>query len=75
MERGLIREMDFYRFIHSRDVRRYLQEIRYSFTATEAAFLVWQCRNANLEEKCTAWQAVIDTLPDCFGTAGRGSER
>ena len=66
MERGLIREMDFYRFIHSRDVRRYLQEIRYSFTATEAAFLVWQCRNANLEEKCTAWQAVIDTLPDCF---------
>ena len=46
--------MDLFRFINSKDIRDYLRQIDYSFTAPEAAFLVWQCRSATLKEKITA---------------------
>ena len=36
--------MDLFRFIDSKDIREHLRQIGYSFTAPEAAFLVWQCR-------------------------------
>ena len=42
--------MDLFRFIDSKDIREHLRQIGYSFTAPEAAFLVWQCRNATLKE-------------------------
>ena len=57
--------MNYDRFIHSKDIRDYLQQIGYSFTAPEAAFLVWQCRNATLKEKIAAWREIIETMPDC----------
>ena len=47
-------KMDLFRFINSKDIRDYLRQIDYSFTAPEAAFLVWQCRSATLKEKITA---------------------
>ncbi len=57
--------MDFLHFVNSNAVRSYLQEIRYQPTSLEAAWLVYQCETASLEEKCAAWREIIQTLPDC----------
>lgn len=56
--------MDIFRFIPSRDIRGHLKQIGYSFTAPEAAFLVWQCYDATLKEKFAAWQEIIAAMPD-----------
>lgn len=57
--------MDFLKFVNSNAVRGYLQEICYQPTSLEAAWLVYQCETASLEEKCTAWREIIQVLPDC----------
>src|SRR5699024_2148630 len=57
--------IDFTKFVNSNAVRNHLQQIRYQPTALEAAWLVWQCETISLEEKYTAWQEIIDPLPDC----------
>lgn len=57
--------MDIYRFIDSRDMREHLQKLNYSFTTPEAAFLVYWCKNAALEERIAAWREIIDTMPNC----------
>ena len=55
----------FIKFVNSNTVRNHLHQIRYQPTALEAAWLVWQCKTISLEEKYTAWQEIIETLPDC----------
>lgn len=57
--------INFTKFVNSNAVRNHLQQIRYQPTAMEAAWLVWQCETISLEEKYTAWQDIINTLPDC----------
>lgn len=57
--------MDLYRFIDSRAIREHLQSLSYPFTTQEAAFLVWYCKTATLEEKHAAWREIIDTMPNC----------
>lgn len=57
--------IDFVKFFNSNTVRTHLQRIRYQPTALEAAWLAWQCETISLEEKYTAWQEIIETLPDC----------
>lgn len=57
--------MNIYRFIDSRDMREYLQRLNYRFTTPEAAFLVYWCKTAALEEKIAAWREIIDTMPNC----------
>lgn len=57
--------IDFTKFANSNAVRNHLHQICYQPTALEAAWLVWQCETISLEEKYTAWQEIIDTLPDC----------
>ena len=57
--------IDFSKFVNSDTVRNHLQQIRYQPTALEAAWLTWQCETISLEEKCTAWREIIETLPDC----------
>ena len=42
--------MDIYRFIDSRDMREHLQKLNYAFPPPEAAFLVYWCKAATLEE-------------------------
>lgn len=66
--------MDIYRFIDSKDIRKYLQTIGYNFSTTEAAFLVWQSTKTTLDEKFTAWREIIDTMPDCSIDARRNSD-
>lgn len=57
--------MDIFRFLNSKDIREHLKQLGYSFTAPEAAFLVWQCRSVTLKEKMAAWREIIRTMPDC----------
>ena len=56
--------MDFYRFINSRNIRNYHQEVKYEYNAAEAAWLVYQCRDACVEEKHSAWKWIIDNMDD-----------
>lgn len=57
--------MDILRFINSKDIREHLKSINYEFNSLEAAWLIYQCKTATIEEKHTAWQELIDTMPDC----------
>ena len=57
-------KMDFTQFVNSKDIRKHLQDIGYEFNALEAAWLVYQCKNATLEEKHEAWRYIIDNMPD-----------
>lgn len=57
-------KMNFYQFINSKDIREHLQNINYQFNAAEAAWLVWQCREATPEVRCKAWNEIIETMPD-----------
>lgn len=57
--------MDFYCFVNSRDIRAYLKGICYTFTATEAAWIVWRSMDTTVEDKHAAWQYIIRNMPDC----------
>lgn len=57
--------MDIYRFINSRDIRFYLKKIEYQFNTREAAYVVYQSRSVSLEDKISAWEKIINTMPDC----------
>lgn len=57
--------MDFYRFVNSGDIREHLQRMHYVFSATEAAWLVWQSMFTTLKEKHQAWQYIIANMQDC----------
>ncbi len=56
--------MDFYRFINSRDIRKHQLDMNYKFNAMEAAWLVYQCGDATLDEKNEAWTWIIGNMPD-----------
>lgn len=51
-------------FINSRDVRSYLQEIKYQFTSPEAGFVVYWSKRP-VKDKIRAWEEIIHSLPDC----------
>lgn len=57
--------MDVYRFVDSRDIRAHLLKIGYQLTTQEAAFLVWHCETATLEEKILAWEEIARSMPNC----------
>lgn len=57
--------MEFFHFVNSRDIREYLRSIHYSFTAIEAAWLVWKNGVVTLEDKHRAWRYIIDNMQDC----------
>lgn len=64
--------MNYYRFLDSRDIRNHLENMEYPLSTPEAAYLVWQCHNATLEEKFTAWEEIAKIMPDCPIPAGPG---
>lgn len=57
--------MNTYRFINSKDIREYLQTISHTFDTVTAAYLVWQCKNATMQEKFAAWEEIVQAMPDC----------
>ena len=52
-------------FINSIDIAAYLKKINYNFNSLETSWLIYQSSNHTLQEKKTAWQKVIATMPDC----------
>ena len=56
--------MDIYRFINSRDIRKYLKDIKYDFNSLEASWLVHQCIDAGFDEKHRAWTWILENMPD-----------
>lgn len=57
--------MDILRFVNSKDIRAHLAKLGYQFSSLEAAWLIYQCRDATIEEKHKAWRELIGTMPDC----------
>ena len=62
--------MNYYRFLDSRDIRNYLENMEYPLSTPEAAYLVWQCRRVTLEEKFAAWEEIVDTMPTAPSSEG-----
>ncbi len=63
---AIIREKGFmnaFSFINSRDIAAYLKKIHYSFSSLETSWSIYQSSNHTLQEKITAWQEVIATMP------------
>lgn len=63
--------MDVLKFVNSKDIRKHLQDIGYECSPLEAAWLIYQCRSATVEEKHAAWDELIETMPDCEVRRGR----
>lgn len=55
---------DIYEFINSKDIRQYCEEIGHTFTAYESAFLIYKSYNHTLQEKCAAWNELIEIMSD-----------
>lgn len=60
-----MKKMDILRYVNSKDIRKHLKEIDYKFSSLEAAWLVYQCHDATIDEKHRAWKEIIETMPDC----------
>ena len=65
--------MNLYKFINSKDVRKYMEELHYQFSILEAAFVIYHSTQVTLQEKMDAWLELTDTMPDCSITRQRGS--
>lgn len=57
--------MDFYNYINSEDIKDYLISLNYRFNSIEASWLVYQSGKYTLEEKISAWNWIIENMPDC----------
>lgn len=58
-------KMDFYHFINSVDMQKYLRDISYQFSISEATFIVYWSKQVTLKEKISAWRYMISSMPDC----------
>lgn len=58
-------DMVIFRFINSKDIRKHLRDIGYEFNSLEAAWLIYQCHDATIDEKHKAWNELIEKMPDC----------
>lgn len=65
--------MDILSFVNSKDIRKHLQDIGYECSPLEAAWLIYQCKSATVEERHAAWNELIATMPDCPVRHGRSS--
>ena len=57
--------MNILRFVNSKDIREHLRDIGYEFNSLEAAWLIYQCHDATIDEKHKAWNELIETMRDC----------
>ena len=54
------------KFINSKDIRKYLQEINYQFSGAEYAFLIWQCRELSISERHSEFNTFLETTKTCL---------
>ena len=64
--------MDIGRFVDSAAIRAYLKEQNYPFSAQEAAFLVYHCKTASLEERVRAWEEIMSGTRPAEGNGPYG---
>lgn len=57
--------MNILDYLNSDDVKKYLAETEYEFSAPEAAYIVNRCGTASLGEKLCAFRRIINDFPDC----------
>ena len=57
--------MDILKYVNSKDVREHLRSIDYKFSASDAAWIVNRCVDLPLDEKISAWNEIMNTMPDC----------
>lgn len=55
---------DIYEYFNSRDIAEHCRSINHSFSAIEAAYIVWRSNHHTLAQKHRAWQEIIHTMPD-----------
>ena len=67
--------MNYYRFLDSRDIRNHLENMEYPLSTPEAAYLVWQCHNATLEEKLLPGRRLPRSCPIAPSPAGQDDGR
>ena len=56
--------MKILKFINSRSIANYLDEINYEFNALKAAFTFWQSKLTTFDEKFDAWEHIIADMAD-----------
>lgn len=56
--------MDILRFVNSKDIRKHLETIGYEFNSLETAWLIYQCRDATIDEKHKAWTELMEPEDD-----------
>lgn len=57
--------MDIYNFINSKDIKNHLKNIKYKFNSLETSWLIYQCKELNIDEKSEYWKEVISKMADC----------
>ena len=54
------------KFINSKDIRKYLQDINYQFSVPEYAFLIWQNKENTIAQRHEAFMELIKTTDSCL---------
>ena len=57
--------MNYYEFVNSRDIRKYLEDIKYNFSPLEKAYIAYQSNHHTIKEIFEAFQDIIDNESDC----------
>lgn len=57
-------DITIYEYINSKAIREYCRKIGHQFSDLEKAYLINQSHNHTVEEKCTAWQELLETTDD-----------
>lgn len=58
-------DLDVFEFINSKDIKAHLKNLNYKFNTLEAAWLVYQCKHISIDEKHSAFEKIIKSMPDC----------
>ena len=56
--------MDILNFVNSKDIKNYLLDIDYKFSTIECAWLVYQSAYTTLNEKHSAFNEILENMPD-----------
>lgn len=56
--------MDVFSLIDSPDIREYLRSIKYEFSPTDKAYVIWKCRHITQERRLQLWWDVLGTAQD-----------